>query len=128
MEQFAKYMGRKQLLEMIQRAVDDSNVKTGPDNPDHTFRKYFQGGGDYFKNMMTWEVIEESDTVYQMKVTECLWTKIFAEKNATDIGYATVCYSDFVTPKLYHSKIKFQRTKSLMQGDKYCNHRWFWQD
>ncbi len=77
--------------------------------------------------MMAYEVIEKSDEVYEMKVTECLWAKTFRDKNAADIGYATVCHGDFTEATAYHPKLKLKRTKTLMQGHDCCNHRWTWE-
>ena len=42
-----------------------------------------------------YEIIEESDNIFEMKVIGCLWAKTFQDKNAADIGYATVCHGDF---------------------------------
>ncbi len=127
MKRLAEYVGRDKLVEMIQRAVDEGNVRREPDNPEHTFTEYIESGKKAFKNMMTWEVIEESDKVYEIRVTECLWAKTFQERNAADIGYATICYGDFSDARAYHSKVKLERTKTLMQGHDCCNHRWTWE-
>lgn len=127
MQRFAEYLGRAKLIEMIKRAVDERYKGNVADNPEHTFTKYIESGKCAFRNMMTWEVVEESDSVYEMKVTEWLWAKTFQERNAADIGYATICYSDFSDARIYHSKIKLERTKTIMQGDDCCNHRWIWE-
>ena len=128
MECLAEHLGREKLVEMIMRAVDERDIGGEPDNPEHTLAEYVESGKRAFHNMMTWEVIEESDTVYEMKVTECLWAKTFQERNAADVGYATICYSDFSDARAYHSKLKLERTKTIMQGDDCCNHRWTWED
>ncbi len=127
MQRFAVYLGRRKLIEMIKQAVDERYTGDVPDDPEHTLTGYIESGKRAFKNMMSWEVVEESDKVYEMKVTECLWAKTFREKNAADIGCATICYSDFADAKAYHSKIKLVRTKTIMQGDDCCNHRWTWE-
>ena len=126
MEGFAKYLGRKKLIEMIKRAVDASYpVNPNPD-PDFSFPEWLQGD-DYFANMMTWKVIERTDTAYEMKVSECLWAKIFQERKAADIGYATVCHGDFASPKVAHPNITLRRTKTIMEGHGFCDHRWTYQ-
>lgn len=127
MKQLAEDIGKDKFLEMIQRAVDKSNDVCEPDNPDHTLTTYIESGKMAFTNMMTWEIIEESDTVYEMRVTECLWARIFQAREASDIGYATICYGDFSEARAYHSKLRLERTKTLMQGDNCCNHRWTWE-
>lgn len=127
MKRFADCLGREKLLELIQRAVEENNRAIATDNPEHTLVRFVEYGKEAYKNMIAYEVIEESEEVYEMKVTECLWAKIFREKNAADIGYATVCHSDFTEAEAYHPKLKLKRTKTLMQGHDCCNHRWTWE-
>ena len=127
MKCFAVYLGRETLIEMIIRAVDETEKGDEADNPAHTFPEFVASGKRAFKNMMTWEIIEESDSVYEIKVTGCLRAKTFQERNADDIGYATICHGDFSAASAYHSKIKLERTKTIMQGDDCCNHRWIWE-
>ncbi len=128
MQRFAEYLGRDKVVEMIKRAVDETNERSEADVTEHTLTRYVESGKKAFGNMMTWEVIEESDKVYEIKVTECLWAKTFQERNAADIGYATICYSDFSDARAYHPKLKLERTKTIMQGHGSCNHRWTWEE
>jgi len=126
MEEFSKYLGRQELIAMIMRAVDYSNPVSKNSDPNFSFTQWIKGGS-IFQNMMTREIIERSEKAYEIKVSECLWAKIFQERNAADIGYATVCYSDFSAAKAAHPNITLERTKTIMQGHGYCNHRWMWE-
>jgi len=63
---------------------------------------FVEYGKKAYENMMLYEVIEESEKVYEMKVTECLWAKTFRDQNAADIGYATICHGDFTEARAYH--------------------------
>ncbi len=127
MERFAVYLGRDRLIEMIKRAVDESNPPAQSANHEFSFPKWIKEGKETFANMMTWEIIEESENVYEMKVLECLWWKTFKEHNATDIGYASVCYSDFSYARMFHPQLRLERTKTLMEGHDCCNHRWIFE-
>ncbi|UCG05629.1 MAG: L-2-amino-thiazoline-4-carboxylic acid hydrolase [Desulfobacterales bacterium] len=127
MKRFSDCLGRDKLLELIMRAVEENNKRNATANPEHTLSNFAEYGKEAYKNMMTYEVIEESDEVYEMKVTECLWAKTFRDKNAADIGYATICHGDFTEATAYHQKLKLKRTKTLMQGHDCCNHRWTWE-
>jgi hypothetical protein len=71
---------------------------------------------------------EETPNKFCDHVTECLWAKTYKEMNATDLGYILHCRPDFAMAKAYHPKIRLNRTKTLMQGDKYCNHTWYWKE
>jgi len=123
MKCFGEDLGIDKLIEMIKRAGDELSKKESANDPDFSFVEWINGG-DVFSNMMTLEEIERSDRVYEMRVYECLWEKIFREKDATDIGYAYVCYNDFASARAVNPKIKLERTKSLMQGHDCYNHRW----
>lgn len=124
MQRFAGYLGREKLLNMIKQATDESLLENSEYDPEFDFSEWIAGGKEYFKNTMTWEIVEETDRTYEMKATECLWAKIFMEYDAADIGYATVCYSDYAYAKATHPNLRMERTKTIMQGHGYCNHRW----
>lgn len=124
MEQFANYLGRDKLMGMLKRANDDYYKTVAENDPNFSFMKWLDEGGEAFKYMMTRTIVEKNDKAYEIHVTECLWYQIFNERNATDIGYATVCYSDFPAAKAAHPRVSLERSKSLMQGNDCCNHRW----
>jgi hypothetical protein len=57
-----------------------------------------------------------------------LWAETFKKMNATDLGYNTCYRPDFAMARAYHPKIGLERTKTLMQGDGYCNHTCYWKE
>ena len=124
MHRFAEFLGRDRLIKMIQKATDEYILADSSDGSDFNFTDWIKKGDEYFKNMMAWEVIEQTPTSYEMRVSECLWSKIFQEYNAADIGYATVFYSDFASAKATHPGLSLERTKTIMEGHRFCNHRW----
>ena len=126
MKQFSEYLGKDKLIEMIKSAGDEISRRNAKDDPKFSFIEWMKEGSAYFQNMMTREVIERTERACEIRVSECLWYKIFKEYDATDIGYAYVCYNDFASAKEVHSKITLVRTKTLMQGHDCCNHRWIW--
>lgn len=127
MERFADYLGRERLIEMIKRASDESNKMGAQNNPEFSFVEWINAGIETYKDLMTWEIVEKTDRVYEMRVTECLWERIYRERKAADIGYASVCHGDFSGARATHPKIRLERTKTLMEGHDCCNHRWTWE-
>lgn len=123
MEQFAEYLGRDKLIEMIKQANDDHYKKVAKNDPDFSFVDWYKGGSKY-NNMMSRTIVRKTDTVYEINVTECLWERTYRKRNATDIGYATTCYSDFGSAKAANPYITLKRTKTLMEGHDCCNHCW----
>jgi hypothetical protein len=76
------------------------------------------------KNTQTIRIIEYRAKTVEIKVTECLSAKTFRDANAADIGYACLCYANYAASQAFNPKIKLIRSKTLMQGDNCCNHRW----
>ena len=79
-------------------------------------------------HMLTLTHPEETPTKFCCNITECLWAKTFKEMNATDLGYILCCGQDFATARAYHPRMRLKRTKTLMQGDNYCNHIYYWKE
>jgi hypothetical protein len=71
------------------------------------------------------EIVDESDTAVEVRITECLWAKVFREADAADIGYACICHPDFAMAEAFNPDMRLIRDKTLMQGHTHCNHRWF---
>ena len=73
---------------------------------------------------MTFDIVEDTDTAFEMKVTECLTASTFLSLDAGYIGYAGVCWGDYAWAEGFNPKIKLIRDKTLMQGHAFCNHRY----
>jgi hypothetical protein len=73
---------------------------------------------------LTFDIVQDSDKVFEMRVSECLWAKTFKEANAADIGFKLICSEDYVTAEAFNPNIKLIRDKTLMQGHDCCNHRY----
>ena len=69
-------------------------------------------------------MIEDVDTAFEVKVTECIWAHTLRSNDAADIGYAMICHPDFSICRGFNPKIRMERTKTLMEGHDCCNHRW----
>ena len=68
--------------------------------------------------------MEDAETAFEVRITECLWSKTFREEEAADLGYACICHSDYAMAKAFNAKMHLIRDKTLMQGFNHCNHRW----
>ena len=75
---------------------------------------------------LTMEIIEDTDTVFEIRVTDCLSAESFLPSKAGDIGYAAVCWGDYNWATDFNPKIKLVRDKTLMQGHDCCNHKYIW--
>ncbi|MBC8485103.1 MAG: L-2-amino-thiazoline-4-carboxylic acid hydrolase [Bacteroidetes bacterium] len=126
MEEFVKVLGREKLIKLIKNGTEEIYTR-GTEN-DPNFKLSEMGNdfinSDYFNNALTFEIIENTDELLELKVTQCLWAKTFREKNAEDLGYATNCHSDFSVAKAINPKLHLERTKTLMQGFDCCHFRY----
>jgi len=61
----------------------------------------------------------------QFCVTRCPHVELAARLNAADWLYAFVCATDPHTAASFDPPIRFERTKTLMQGDDCCDHAYF---
>jgi len=78
-----------------------------------------------YASQLTHEVVEDTGKVFELRVTECLTAEVFrAAGLGGAIGHAAVCNMDYYWPTAFNSSFKMERTKTLMQGDAECNHRY----
>jgi hypothetical protein len=76
------------------------------------------------QHALAYEIVEDSPKAFEFRISRCLWAKSFREEQAADIGYAAICHPDYAVAAGFNPKLKLIRTKTLMQGDECCNHRY----
>ncbi len=89
-----------------------------------TLAAFFKSPRPTSQHTLTMEIIQDTDTVFEMKVTECLWAKTFREAKAADLGFNCICFADYAMAEAFNPKIKLIRDKTLMQGHDCCNHKY----
>jgi hypothetical protein len=130
MDNISNVMGEEKFMGMLKEASADigaQNMKRMTQNlpkRDLTAMAFYLKANPLFQKALTFEIVEESENVLEIRVAECLWAKTFREADAPDIGYAAICYPDFAMASAYNPKIKLLRTKTLMQGHDCCDHKY----
>lgn len=129
LKQLEKDIGKERLLELLKKASYAENVALGKRlspriDSMRTFAGPFRDPNSGVGQTIIREIIEDSDTAFEMKITECLTEVVFRKADAQDLGYACVCHADFGLPEGMDLDIKLIRTKTLMQGHDCCNHRY----
>ncbi len=76
-----------------------------------------------YNNAFSYTITEESDTVLEMRYTECPAAKFYREMNASDIGYAIECSSSDKMAKAFNPKMEVKNTKNMLKGDDVCIER-----
>lgn len=126
-----KEMGKDKLIEFLKKTTTEQWIKRGQAqakrSPDNSFKTYVDTfRPPRFDDILTHEVVVDTDTVFELKVTECLSQDYFKWASASDIGYAWICFGDYAWAEGFNPKIQMVRDKTLMQGHDYCNHRYVW--
>jgi hypothetical protein len=128
-----KEIGKGKLLEMLKRASFRENVKLGKQLSGRIsslkdFAEPFKNPNSNLHQTIVHRIIEDNEKMFEIRITECLTEIVFREADARELGFACVCYADFGLPAGLSLKLKLIRDKTLMQGHKYCNHRYIWED
>jgi hypothetical protein len=129
LKQLEKDIGKQKLLELLKKASFAENVALGKRLSPRikslrAFAGPFRDENSGVGQTIIREIIEDSESAFEMKITECLTEVIFRKSDALDLGYACVCHADFGLPEGLDIGIKLIRTKTLMQGHDCCNHRY----
>ncbi|MHA1908756.1 MAG: L-2-amino-thiazoline-4-carboxylic acid hydrolase [Candidatus Thorarchaeota archaeon] len=126
-------LGKEHFLEILTRWSQERGVEMAGNRRVATFTEFKDywkeaSAQEFFKHATTVDFPEESDSVLQCNYTECLWAKTFREMNAGELGKILVCDPDFPYAQTLNSKLKLERTKTLMEGHDCCNHRYVWEE
>ena len=127
-KEMKKSIGEAKLIETLGRAccdVAEQRIKQLTIEKDfETFKAPIKSNDGFYQHTTTYEVLEDTDDVLEIKVTECLWADMYREAGEAELGYASVCHQDFIAATAFNPKLKLIRDKTLMQGHDCCNHRW----
>jgi len=72
------------------------------------------------------EYLDESVDCFKYKVTKCIWAYTFSKLGASDFGFHTMCMGDYGIAKGLSPYVTLKRSKTLMQGDDFCDFVWYW--
>jgi hypothetical protein len=124
-------MSRKEVIGLLkdfqsQRQVPQarSAVERLGSNDLAAFKRFYDPSIPGLARIVTMEIVESTDTVYEWKITECLNTIPYLRAGAPDLGYAAACFGDYAFAESFNPSIKLIRDRTIMQGDAYCNHRY----
>lgn len=105
----------------IGRQVGEQQAQNSPDTSFASFVQVFRPPN--FANSLTHEIVEDTDKVFRLRVTECLSAEVFRDAGlGGEIGHAAVCNMDYYWPPAFNPAFKMERNRTLMQGHDHCNH------
>jgi L-2-amino-thiazoline-4-carboxylic acid hydrolase len=106
------------------KEIAEQMVKTRGKNDLSFFKEIYNPSDPDLKDILTMEVLEDTEHTYVVNVTECLWAEIFRNAGAADFGFAAVC-SDAVFTRSVNPQMGFELEGTIMQGKSCCLHRYF---
>ncbi|MEW5868378.1 MAG: L-2-amino-thiazoline-4-carboxylic acid hydrolase [Chloroflexota bacterium] len=131
----AKELGEERFWEALKKTAFDAKLKEAQDYasqlPSNDLDAYSASAREpsrFARHILTVEFIEDTPQAAEIKVTECLWAKTFRELGAAEIGYMLTCGTDDAHCQGFNPRIRMIHSKTLMQGDEYCNHRFVWEE
>jgi len=138
LETLANDIGREKFLDMLRRASVENITQLvsamAKDFPKRDLAAFADMMTTVFNTfptnkMLTYEVVQRTDKVWEVKVTECLTAKVFREMKAEDIGISGFCYPwcDNPISQAFNPKIRGSLPKNLMKGDDVCIARFVWE-
>jgi len=119
LQELSKHYSKDEFLKIMKDVA--SNAFSRKDVMDKSNKNLNQV---FWSHVIEREVVEDSVQAFELKITKCLWEKVYREAGAAELGYAVVCNTDFATAKA--SDQQLIRSKTLMQGHDCCNHRWIY--
>ena len=130
MKNLMKQIGREKFIDMLKTSsemlhVPDEDAYINYD--ERTLSEWatrIKNVCENWSDRITFEILNNNESVFEMKFTECLWAKTFREADASEIGYAGVCYQDYPMTKAFNPNLKLIRDKTLMQGQDCCHFKW----
>jgi len=132
---FARFLqeeiGEERVIELIKKQTEQRLKQQAEKDLKRLGKSDFKSYISIFRDprmlaSLNMEIIEDTDTVFEIRVTDCLAAEAFLPHKAGDIGYAAVCWGDYNWASDFNPKIKLIRDKTLMQGHDCCNHKYIW--
>jgi len=125
----AKKIDKENYLEVLKQVSSETSAegikkRKTPDPSLENFMGFLRKPNEFWKHVVSFEIVEDTETVFELKVKECLWATTFRARNAGEVGYACICHPDFAVARAYNPKMRMERSKTLMQGHDCCNHRY----
>jgi hypothetical protein len=136
--QFSQFLagrlGRNETIRLLKdfqsaRNADQAQHATARlgSNDFDAFKRFYDPSIPALNRIVTMEIVENSDTVYEWRITECINAEPYIRADARDFGYAAACFGDYAFAENFNSAIKLTRDKTIMEGHSYCNHRYTWE-
>lgn len=114
----------EKLKQEILREVRPSAQRAAKDRKDRSLRAFCRELEAGCCGTHVWEKLEDTETRQSYRFTCCGWAEIFRSLDAGDIGF-WICEGDGPAAEGFNPDIRFERTRTLMEGHDCCDHQYF---
>jgi hypothetical protein len=122
-----KELGRKKVDQILEtfiqeesKALAEAVVKAKGKNDLSVFKEEFGPSNKGATEVLTLDVVEDTDKAYCIKISECIWAQTWREAGAAHFGDTAVCLGDILFARAVNPKIDMALTGTLMQGKDHC--------
>lgn len=127
-----KEIGHEKVIETLQKlALQEAEdyaryvVEAKGKNDLSVFKEDYNPEAPGFKEVMTIEVLENTEEAYEIRISECLWAEVFRKAGMADYGRAVVCSGDVPFAHCINSQIDLDLDGTIMEGMPFCRLRYF---
>lgn len=131
MNRLAEQIGRDKFVALLQTAAGDATREDVSKIPVPVEKRDLalwvadlKKGSPLYDHALVYQIVKDTPSEFEVRVSQCLWAKTFRDAGAADIGYASICHPDLAAASAFHPKLRMTRTKTLMQGHDCCNLRY----
>jgi hypothetical protein len=119
----AESMPREEALELYREFVDFRTDKVFQWKVNDLSKIHEQNTSKEAGPQKSFGAILEDGRVVS-RVDRCMWKEILEPYGDPELAYHASCYLDFHVAELMNPNFMLTRTKTVMQGDKYCDFCW----
>ena len=132
LQSLAKEMGPERFLAALTKAASDNTAQMiaamAKDMPARDIKALSallrsMLGMPPLDKAVSYEIVEQSEKVLELKFTECLPAKLLRAMNAADIGYALECSGSPALARAFNPRMTTSNPWNMMKGDSYCIER-----
>ena len=126
-----KTLGRDRVIELLRefafhgvQQFADEIVKTKGKNDLSVFKEIFSPANPGLWNILTIQVIESTEKIFAIRVTECLLAQVFRQAGVAELGSTALC-CDALFTRFVNPQIGLDLDGTLMEGKSCCTYRWY---
>ena len=116
-------MPYKEAIKYIKKFADEvAHSKKDPSNYVSNLEELFKRYEGILKRWQAQSIVAgiSDDGKLLYKVNKCRWAEVL-EDSDHELSYAMMCYQDFENTKNQNPNFILTRTKTIMQGNEYCD-------